>query len=639
MSVAQINITLGTAGHIDHGKTALVKCLTGCETDRLKEEKERGMSIDLGFAPCQIADMQVGIVDVPGHENFIKTMVAGATGMDGVILVVAADDGIMPQTREHLDILTLLGVRHGLVALTKIDRVAPEHLELVQADLAGFLRGTFLEGAPILPVSNVTGQGFDQFFEALLALVRRIEPKRIDGVFRLPLDRAFSVKGYGTVVAGIPVCGSARTGDEVVLLPQNIAGRIKRIEVYGRTSETVLAGQCAAINVGHWETHAISRGDTIASPGFFSAQEWYVCKFRLLAREKLRLKNGSEVKFHTGTSEVNAILYNLSEADLHGAGDYIVQVRSKTPVVAGPGDHFILRTFAPVQTVGGGTIVEAVSRRLKRHRPNVLEDLREAAEAVRDETRFVEHCLRRAESLSASEAELASRAKVLRSRLQTILADLVKQGRATALASGLYIHRETAAEAADRLLEIVGQYHQRSPESPGMTIEQLRQETRWDKAVLDGVAGSLKGDGRLVEQNQRLALAGYRATFRDEDAKFSEMIETLFRRQAFNPPGPEELVEKTGAPPATVDKILKLLREHERLVPVGEGLLFHREAVDRAQAVLVEHLRNQGRLESVQFKYLLDTTRKFAIPLLDYFDRVGLLRRVGNTRYLKNPPA
>jgi selenocysteine-specific elongation factor len=662
MSPQQINITLGTAGHIDHGKTALVKSLTGCETDRLKEEKERGMSIDLGFAPCQIADMQVGIVDVPGHENFIKTMVAGASGMDGVILVVAADDGIMPQTREHLDILTLLGIRHGLVALTKIDRVGPERLDPMRADLAGFLRGTFLDGAPILPVSNVTGQGFDEFFEGLWALVKSIRPKRIDGVFRLPLDRAFSVQGYGTVVAGIPVCGSARTGDELVLLPQNLTGRIKRIEVYGRTSETVMAGQCAAINVSHWDPRAITRGDTISVPGYFSAEEWYVCKLRLLPRDqpsvgaRLHLKNGSEVKFHTGTSEVNAVMYVLSEGELCGGGDWIIQVRTRTPVVAGPGDHFILRTLSPVQTVGGGMIVEAVPKRLKRSRPNVLEDLEERAAAVPDEARFVEYCVRSADASATNEAELGRRAKVPRGRLQELLAELVRQQKVIGLSGGLLIHRDTAATAAGQLVEIVGRFHRQSPESPGLTVEQLRQECHkegghslplkegrhsclpLDKAVLEGVVALLKRDGRLVEQNQRLALAGHRPTFRDEEAQSLEAIEAVFRQQAFSPPSVEELVQKTGTQQSTVEKLMKLLREHERLVWVGEGLLFHREAVDRARQLLVEHIRNEGRLESVQFKYLVNTTRKFALPLLDYFDRVGLLRRVGNTRYLKNPP-
>ena len=247
MPLAQPNITLGTAGHIDHGKTSLVKFLTGCETDRLKEEKERGMSIDLGFAPCTIGDLEVGIVDVPGHENFVKTMVAGASGMDGVILVVAADDGVMPQTREHLDILTLLGIRHGMVALTKIDRVDGEYLELVRFELEEFLRGTFLQVARILPVSNLTGQGYEPFYDALADLIRSIRPKRTDGVFRMPVDRAFSAAGYGTVVAGIPVAGSAHAGDEVLLLPQGIVGRIRQIQVYGRSSDTVMAGQCAAL--------------------------------------------------------------------------------------------------------------------------------------------------------------------------------------------------------------------------------------------------------------------------------------------------------------------------------------------------------------------------------------------------------
>jgi len=406
MSSQSVNITLGTAGHIDHGKTALVKCLTGCETDRLKEEQERGMSIDLGYAPCYLGRVQVGIVDVPGHAHFVKTMVAGATGMDGVILVVAADDGVMPQTREHLDILTLLGVRHGLVALTKIDRVGPDHLELVRSDLENFLHGTFLESAPVVPLSNVTGEGYDRFQDALHALVESIRPKRIDGVFRIPVDRAFTAQGYGTIVAGIPVCGSARVGDEVVVLPHNLPGRIKRIEVYGRASDTLVAGQCAAVNVGHWESHAIGRGDTVTLPGYFGPETHFVCKLRLLPREKLRLKHASEVKFHTGTSEVNAVIYALEERELQGGGEYLVELKTNTPLVAGPGDPFILRTFSPVATVGGGIVVEAATRRLKRNRPGVLDDLRQRADAVPDDARFVEYCVQTAEQLAVGRHRL-----------------------------------------------------------------------------------------------------------------------------------------------------------------------------------------------------------------------------------------
>jgi selenocysteine-specific elongation factor len=629
----QINITIGTAGHIDHGKTALVKCLTGCDTDRLKEEKERGMSIELGFAPCKIADTQVGIVDVPGHENFIKTMVAGANGMDAVILVVAADDGVMPQTREHLDILTLLGIRHGIVALTKIDRVSPEHHQTVQANVAALLRGTFLEGAPILPLSNVTGEGFDAFLESLWTLVRSITPRPIDGVFRLPLERAFSVQGYGTVVAGIPVAGAAHVGDEVVLLPQNFAGRIRRIEVYGQTSDVVMAGQCAAINVGHWDHHAIRRGDVLTVPGFFSPQEWHLGTLRLLPREKLSLKSGAEVKFHTGTSEVAAMFYPLRGNRMEGGVAGLVQVRTKTPVVAGPGDHFLLRTPSPVQTIGGGRIIEAVDRRLKGSRPQVYEDLQARAEAVFDERRFVEYCVRRAEPPAVGPAALGTRAKILPARLQEILSDLAQRQVISSIAGRLYIHRDTAADLERQILDAVAAFHRQWPESPGIPLDQLRQSLPLDKAVLDDLVTRLKDAGRLVERNQRLAAPEHRAALPDADAKLSDAIEALFRQAKFSPPGRDQIVRQTAAAADKVDKMLNLLRQHERLVQVEEGLLFHREAVAEAREMLVAHLQKEGRLESVQFKYLLNTTRKFAIPLLDYLDRLGITRRVGNTRF------
>ncbi len=648
MPSQQINVTLGTAGHIDHGKTALVKCLTGCETDRLKAEKERGMSIDLGFAPCTISDMEVGIVDVPGHENFVKTMVAGASGMDAVILVVAADDGVMPQTREHLDILTLLGIEHGMVALTKVDRVESEHLEIARDELEDFLQGTFLQGAPILPLSNVTGEGFSPFLEALDELLRAVRPKRLDGVFRLPVDRAFSAKGFGTVVAGIPVCGSARIGDEVLLLPHELVGRIKNIEVYGRQSDTVRAGQCAALNVPQWQQRKIDRGHTAAAPGFFSPSAWYACQLRLLPHEKSYLKShtasllksGTRVKFHTGTSEVIAAVYPMQGNLIRPGEEVLVQVRMETPLVAGPGDHFIVRAMSPVQTIGGGTIIEALPNRLKRNRPNVYEDLQQRAEAVGvagedGGRRFVEYCVRRADALAAREAELAARAKVPRPRLQEILAGLTSEKKVMLLGPGLYMHRDTMAEACQQVLDTVGDFHRRSPESPGITLEQLRQALPIERVVLDGLIAMLKTQGRLVDSSGRLAASQHRATFAGEDAEHFETTESLFRDTGFHPPSMEEIIAKTGADRKTVEKILRILTEHQRLVKVADNLLFHQEAVERAHKILIEHVRKEGQLQSVDFKYLLNTTRKFAIPLLDHLDRLGVTRRVGNTRYLK----
>jgi selenocysteine-specific elongation factor len=480
-------------------------------------------------------------------------------------------------------------------------------------------------------------------------LVESIQPRRLDGVFRLPLERGFSISGYGTVVSGIPVAGMAKTGDEVVLLPENVTGRIRRVEVYGQTSDSVKAGQCAALNVGHWDHHAIHRGDTLTIPGYFSPQQWFVCSLRLLPREKLVLKSGAEVKFHTGTAEVAAMFYPLKGHEMR-AGDCpdfcstkmglspsgtLVQIKAKTPIVAGPADHFLLRTASPVRTIGGGLIVEAVEERIKARAPEAYQDLLDRAEAVLDERRFVEYCIRRAESLAATEGAIAFRCKIPRDRLQGILAELVERQLIFPVAARGYVHRDTAAETGQKILEQVGEFHKQSPESPGFLSEEMRQTMSIDKAVFDAIVARLKSDGRIVEKCQRLALPTHRSTFRDEDSRLLEGVEALFRDQAFRPPSAAEVSEQTGIEPNKVEKLLGMLRDHERLVQVEEGMHFHCDAVARAKELLAEHFHKNGKLESVDFKYLLNTTRKFALPMLDYLDKIGLTRRVGNTRFPK----
>jgi selenocysteine-specific elongation factor len=642
MPIAQKNITLGTAGHVDHGKTALVKLLTGCDTDRLKIEKERGMSIELGFAPCMLAEMEVGIVDVPGHENFIKTMVAGASGIDGVILVIAADDGVMQQTREHLDILTLLGVKYGIVALTKVDCVPPERIGIVTEQIKKFLAGTFLQDAPILPVSSVTGEGFDSFYEALKHLVEGIEPKSSDGVFRLPVERAFSVKGYGTVVAGIPVAGSAKIGDEMVIFPHGVKGRIKAIQVYKRNSQTAMVGQCAALNVPQWDYKTISRGNTVTSAEYFSLQQWYLCELNLLPHSGQGLKNGADVKFHTGTSEVVATLY-LLQGNIAAAGQKCpVQVRLSEPIVAGPGDRFILRTLAPVQTVGGGIVVEATPEKLRRNQPETIQDAQAHAKAVLNRRDFVEYAIKTAETVAATEAEVSVRTKLPPGPLTPILAELMGENRIVELNRKLYIHPDTLAEVGQRLLNVVGNFHRGSPESPGISVAQLYEKSAPSaslraglrKDIFDGVLELLLSGGRLVERKHRLALPEHHETMSDTEQKLLQAVESLFRSRLFNPPSRTEIVEHTRAPGEKVERTLGIMLEQERLIRVESDLLFHAEAVERARSILVSSIEKQGSLESVKFKYILDTSRKFAIPLLDYFDRIGVTRSVGRTRYL-----
>ncbi len=636
MGTKQTNITLGTAGHIDHGKTALIKCLTGCDTDRLKAEKERGMSIDLGFAPCTVSGLEVGIVDVPGHENFIKTMVAGASGIDGAIFVIAADDGVMPQTREHLDILTLLGVKHGIVALTKVDCIEPDRLVVVTAEVKDFLAGTFLEDAPILPVSSITGQGFEAFYEALKELVGTIKPKRADGVFRLSVERTFSVKGYGTVVTGIPVSGTAKIGDEMVLFPHGTKGRIKAIQVYKRDSETAMVGQCAALNVPRWDYKTIKRGDVVTLGEYFSPQQWYLCELYVLAQNKLRLKNGTEMKFHTGTSEVLATIYLLQGNSVAAGQECLVQVKLSEPVVAGPGDRFILRGLSPVQTIGGGVIIEPLPKKLKRNRPEILQDALDRAKVVLVEKDFAEYCIKTAEDFATSETELSIRVKIFAEQLREILAELVLEAKIVDLGSKLYIHSDTADNVQHRLLDIVGDFHRDKPESPGLSIEQLYDASQLKRNVFDGLVRSLISQGKLVERKHRLALPEHSETFSEDEQQLLENVESLFRDRPFNPPGCEEVLEHTTATPEKVQKILQILIEQERLIEVENNLLFHAEAIDRAKEILVSFINEEGRLESVKFKYLLNTTRKFAIPLLDYFDCIGVTRREGYTRYLKS---
>ena len=637
METAQKNITLGTAGHIDHGKTALIKCLTGCDTDHLKEEKERGMSIDLGFAPCTVSGLEVGIVDVPGHENFIKTMVAGATGIDGVIFVIAADDGVMPQTCEHFDILTLLGVKYGIVALTKVDVVEPDRVKKVTAEIRDFLAGTFLQDAPILPVSSITGEGFDTFYEALKKLVDSIEPKKNDGVFRLPVERTFSVKGYGTVVTGIPVAGSVKIGDEVVLFPHGTKGRIKAVQVYKRNSDAAMVGQCAAINVPQWDYKDIDRGCTVTLGDYFSPRQWYLCKLRILPDVKSPLKNGTDVKFHTGTSEVVATVFLLESGNIAADREALVQVRMNRPqqIVAAPRDRFILRSLSPVHTIGGGMIIEALANKLKRKDEGVLQDVQDRAKAVVSERDFVGYCIKASDDYAASESELSIRAKMLPGLLKEILAGLVASGEALNLSPKLYIHRETCRDVQQRLLDIVGEFHRSKPESPGLSSEQLLEASGLKKDVFDGLVKMLVSQGKLVERKHRLALPSHQEIFSDDEQTLLRSVESLFKARLFNPPGYDEVVEHTRADSERIRKILKILLDQEQLVRVDKDLFFHREAVESARKTLVTFITEQGGLESVKFKYLLDTTRKFAIPLLDYFDRIGVTRRVGYTRLLR----
>jgi selenocysteine-specific elongation factor len=633
----QINITLGTAGHIDHGKTALIKLLTGCETDRLKQEKERGMSIELGFAPCNLGSLEVGIVDVPGHENFVKTMVAGATGIDGVIFVVAADDGIMPQTREHLDILTLLGLRHGLVALTKSDLVPPERIDTVRAELQNFLRGTFLENAPVCPMSAITGDGFDGFYTALKAMIAQIRPKSTDGVFRQPVERTFSVKGFGTVVSGIPAAGSARIGDELTLLPGGTKSRIKTIQVYGRDADTVKSGQCAALNLPQLDYKNVDRGGVLTEPGYFEPAQWFICTLRLLAADGQPLKNGAKLKFHTGTTEVPASLYLLEDNPADAAQQTFVQIRTDAPVVASPADRYIIRSLSPVRTIGGGMIIESCSHKIKRTQPNLLESLQRRADAILSPDSFVLDCLLTAPDHAASTKDLAVCVKQHPARVTEILTRHIAAGEVLRLAGDLFMHTAVCEKLKQTLLQAVEQFHAQQPQSPGIEKETLATQSGLTKPVFEGVLGRLLDDKQLIVRKDRIAAPTHSEQFDPAQQALLQKVEGLFLQQLFCPPKIEEAAAALRLPVPDVTQTIRLLVEQKRLIRVEQNMFFAAQALDQAKQRIIDHINGPGagRLESVDFKYLIDTTRKFALPLLDYMDKINLTRRLNNTRYLK----
>ncbi len=631
----QKNITLGTAGHIDHGKTALVRNLTGCETDRLKEEKERGMSIELGFAPWKIADTEVGIVDVPGHENFVKTMVAGATGIDAVIFVIAADDGVMPQTREHLDILSLLGVQHGVVVLTKVDKVLPDRVETVTQEIRAYLRGTFLRSAPIFPLSNITGEGFEPFYEGLGELVQRLKPKQTDGIFRLPVERTFSVKGYGTIVSGIPVSGSVGLGNQVIIYPQTSTGRIKAIQVYQTQSERVQCGQCAAINVPQWDHDTISRGDVITVEGWFTPSNLYLCELDALALDGLYLKNGSSVKFHTGTSENTATMHTL-EGDCLRSGEHaLVQVQLSQAIVAAPLDRFILRSLSPVHTIGGGIIIEALERKLRRSKPSMVEDARRRAKAVRDDADFAEYAIRTAPDHALTIKAVAQRIKKTMPCTEEIVQALANSAKIMILDEGFAIHVEIFEGLAQQLLERISQYHQEDPASPGIEIELCQMELKFSKQIFRKLLHELEARGKVRSVEGRVCLASHNVRLDAAGEKRLQQVESMFLQRMFSPPDKTEVMQSCGLNAKEAADTMRLLAEHGRLIRVAGDMHFHAEALEKAKQLVVDHIKREKRLESVQFKYLIDATRKYALPLLDYLDRTGITKRSpDNTRFL-----
>jgi selenocysteine-specific elongation factor len=629
-------VILGTAGHIDHGKTSLIKALTGIDTDRLKEEKERGITIELGFAYLELPSGQMlGIVDVPGHEKFIKNMVAGATGIDIVALVIAADEGVMPQTREHLEICKLLDIKNGMIVLTKIDMVDDEWLKLVKEDLAGFFSGTFLENAPILEVSSVTGQGIDNLLKALDDLVKKVPERDIGNFFRLPIDRVFTMKGFGTVVTGTTISGTINSGDEVTIYPQSIHSKIRGIQVHNHDTAQVKSGQRTAINLQGLEKAQIERGNILAARDSLRPTHMVDVQFELLESAPRRLKNRAKCRFHSGTAEIIGTIVLLDRDELEKGNACFAQIRLDEPTAVLMGDRYILRSYSPVRTIGGGKILNPLPVKKKRFANEVLKeleifnsgDLKERAEECVRMGKFQGRDFRETQFLlNCSEKKLDETLKVLSS--QKKITQYNKENR-------VFIHDEYLNKAIKEMLSMTGQYHKEFPLKTGIIKEELRSRSAvaGNQRLFNYIVTNLTNDGIVVQDKELLRLKGHRVTFAEDQAKVRSEIEEIYRKGGIQPPYFAELKDRFPASDAT--SILEVLVKDQVLVKVKEDLYFHREILDDLEKRLTAFLRENGEISTPQFKEMTGASRKYTIPIIEYFDRTQVTVRVGDNRVLR----
>jgi selenocysteine-specific elongation factor len=634
------NIVVGTAGHIDHGKSALVEALTGTHPDRLEEEKRRGITLDIGFAFLQLSDLNIGFVDVPGHERFVRNMLAGASGFDLVLLVIASDESIKPQTREHFEICKLLSIPRGLVVLTKSDLVDPDVLELVRLETEEFVRGSFLEGSPIVAVSAKTGAGLDELRRELARVAAETPCRDDSSYFRLPIDRAFAMKGFGTIVTGTLIAGEVKPEDEVELFPSGRRLRVRGVQSGGKAVATATAGQRTAVNLAGIEHQDVQRGMVLAAPGRFAAASRVDARIILLDSTK-KLKHRARVHFHHGSAETIAEVHLIGAKELMPGASGLAQLRLAQATLALPGDRFILRQFSPVVTIGGGTILHLPrSRRL----PEI-----EAVSFLEEQERGLNGDLSaRAAALAAlvsstpqgnTLADLVMRTGWTEQEIRTLVRKLTAEGKLRIAGQDplSVVSPAVVAACAERIVNGIDRFHAANPLAEAISKEDLRTRCAaslspdiFRAAVEDAVSA-----GKLALAGDLLKRAGRQIRLQPEEARAKEQIEREFARGGLAAPDIDAVIAALHIDRVQAQKIFQLLVRERVLLKISTDVVLHRDAVERARALIADYKRTRGeRLAVGDFKDLAGVTRKYAIPLLEYFDRNGVTRRVGDYRVI-----
>ncbi len=632
------HFVLGTAGHVDHGKTALIKALTGVDTDRLKEEKERGITIELGFASLNLPSGQtLGIVDVPGHEKFIKNMVSGAAGIDLVMMVIAADEGIMPQTKEHLYICSLLGISKGIVALTKIDLVEKDWLELVKSEIGDFFQGTFLEGAPLVPVSAIKEKGLADLLKALETTVSNIPEKADSGIFRLPVDRVFTMKGFGTVVTGTLVSDRIKIGEEIQILPEEITSRIRGIQVHNQPVEEAWAGQRTAINLQGIEKSAIKRGDVLVRPETIRPSQRLDVFVEFLSANAKNLKNRTLVRLHTGTSEIIARVILLEKEELAPGQKAFAQLVLANKDVVVAGDRFVLRSYSPITTVGGGQIIDPLPAKHKRLNSKIIDELNLLQNGTLPEKISV--ILERAGFTGINLRGLAFRLGINAKKIREALENLFSSKKAFLLDSD--DTTVISAYFAHQLEELIGKnlttYHKKNPLQEGISKEELKASLGHfiSSKLFNMAMSSLNKKGSIVSDKNNVRLSGHQVQLVGELDSLRQAIGKIYNEASLAPPSLTDVVSKFKDQKAKTQSIVNLMLKDGDLIKINEELCFAREALEKLRGDYKALLIKDGQATPASFKYLTGLSRKYIIPLMEYFDMSKLTVRVDDHRILR----
>lgn len=635
MSTGERHIILGTAGHIDHGKSTLVRALTGTDPDRLREEKERGMTIDLGYA---FYSENVAIIDVPGHERFIKNMVAGVTTVDAVLLVVAADDGVMPQTREHLDILDLLGLKKGIVVINKIDLVDGEWLELVVEDVRELIQGTFLEKAPIVRVSAATGDGIPELRAAIDRLCQELPPRDDRGFFWMPVDRSFIVQGFGTVVTGSVLSGRVKTGDDLELLPQKKTVKVRGIQRHGKQAEAARVGDRAALNLQGVHKEDVERGNVLCEPGMGLVTRRLDVWLRLLESSPWVLKDQDRVRFHVGTSEIFARVRLLNAGELAPGESGFAQLLLESAIPARRFDRFVIRKYSPPVTMGGGVVLDQLPlQRHKKRDATVLQHLEKLSGGDPDVA--VLEFLRWSRK-GRMLREISAAVSLSEDRCREILDQLQKNGDVNTYGSASlkkFVAAAIVESLEQAILQTLEEYHRKHPHLPGMTLAQLASQVARtpDTAMVEFLLKKLE-DRKLVQRKgEYYNRAGFTAELPPGLRKlYPEMMETL-RQRGMLAPTVKELKEELGLETGQLNDLLAYGKNQGDLVVLPNGLVYRTDILRQIEAIIRDEIQSRGSITVAHFRDRVGASRKFAVALLEYFDQVGLTVRQGDERVLK----